>query len=327
MLDPLDIGWVVSGEAPERQASNRYMAYIPAATLGGRVWRCDPGDDPAALLDRYRPAALVIGKAHHAAAVRLCEIARTRGIAVLAALCDWHFDNPFNVALCRLADRLVVQTAAMAAAVERHLGRRPAIVEEPFEGPRGQPRFSPGDPPKLLWYGRATNLDTLPPGIAQIGARPGPPLALRIVTSQPALVDRVLPRLPPLRRTIQVTVEGWSLERQWQLLEDCDLVLLPSLDDRRKVVKGHNRLVQAIHAGRLALAHPLPPYRELADFCWCGPDLGEGLAWAVANPAAALARIVAGQAAIDRRFAPARIAGRWREEIEAALRDSRRSRS
>jgi len=37
---------------------------------------------------------------------------------------------------------------------------------------------------------------------------------------------------------------------------------------------------------------------------------------ALANPAAAVAQISAGQAAIDMRFAPARIAERWRVEIE-----------
>jgi hypothetical protein len=104
----------------------------------------------------------------------------------------------------------------------------------------------------------------------------------------------VLSGLPESKARVRFATHAFSLDRQWHELAECDAVLLPSFPARAKLVKGHGRLVQAIHAGRLALAYPLPQYEELADFCWCGEDLGAGLAWALAHPAEVLERIRAG---------------------------------
>ena len=310
--------WVVTGDDPAQLASYRYVALIPVSALGARGVGCEPETDPGAFLDLHGPSALVLGKAFHAGFVALAQAARVRGIPVLAALCDWHFDNPINIALGQIADAIVVPTQAMADAVRQHFQRPAVVIEDPYEGPRAAPAFAPGDPIRLLWFGHSANHDTLAAGIAQVGAGFRRNLHVQVITNQPENVGPALSRLPRLKATIQMEAFEWSLAQQWRLLAGCDAVLLPSHPGRDKLVRGHNRLVQTIHAGRLALAYALPAYRELAAYCWCGKDLGLGLNWALAHRAAAAARIAAGQAYIDGRFAPARIAGRWAEEIERA---------
>ncbi len=113
--------------------------------------------------------------------------------------------------------------------------------------------------------------------------------------------------------------EIWSLQAQYDAMQWCDFVFLPGLDDPGKQVKGHNRLVEAINAGRLALVHPQPQYRELGDYCWCSNDYSAGINWALAHPDRVLSRLVRGQEYIDTRFAPEVIAARWRSEIERVL--------
>jgi hypothetical protein len=319
-LDVGRIAWVVSGERPETVASYRYTALIPAAALGGRVVSIDENVDGEQILDLHRPSAVVLGKAFHGGFVTLARAAKARGIPVLAAMCDWHFDNPINQALAETSDRLVVQTETMAAGVRDHFKKEPALIEEPYEGRRGVPRFSPTRPLRLLWFGHSVNLDTLASGIAQVGQLPGLELVVYVVTNR---LDRVPPALSGLARfkaSVRLELRNWSLDIQWRELAACDVVLLPSRPTPDKLVKGHNRLVQAIHSGRLALAYPLPQYAEMKDFCWCGEDLGQGLAWALSNPAEVLSRIAAGQRYLDERFSPARIAARWREEIERVSR-------
>jgi hypothetical protein len=308
--------WVVCGDHPEQLASYRYVALIPAAQLGARVAHCEPETDPEEFLERNRPAVLILGKAFHPGFVTLAQAAKARAIPVLAAMCDAHFDNPVNIALARIADRIVVPNRAMAEEVRRHFGVAPALIEDPYEGPRGAPRFAPADPLRLLWFGHSANHDTIAAGIAQIGAGARRNIHLSVLTNETGNIPHLLARLPRMKAAIEVVAEEWSLPRQYALLETADAVLLPSQPRPDKRVRGHNRLVQAIHAGRLALAWPLPAYLELADYCFCTRDLGAGLMAALANPAAASARIAAGQAAIDARFAPARIAARWRAEIE-----------
>lgn len=312
------IGWIVYSDQAGSNASYRYTCYIPARELGGRILVFEAGMDAHAFLEKHRLRALVLGKAFGPAFVALAEAARARRIPVLAAMCDWHFDNPINRKLSRIANRTVVQTEMMAAGVRQHFKIEPAIIEEPYEGPRGAPRFAPAATIRLLWYGHSSNLDTLGAGLEQVGKLDGMDLQISIVTERPEEADRVLASLPESKARVRFATHAFSLDTQWRELAECDIVLLPSYPAREKLVKGHGRLVQAIHSGRLALAYPLPQYEELADFCWCGEDLGEGLAWALAYPAEVLDRIRAGQAYVDQRFSPARIASRWAEEIERA---------
>jgi glycosyltransferase involved in cell wall biosynthesis len=120
----------------------------------------------------------------------------------------------------------------------------------------------------------------------------------------------------------------WSPEATWQAIGDCDLVVLPQ--DHRSpwgVVKSHNRLVEAIRGGRVAVASPIPSYRELADYAWVGEDLGEGVAWALANPREAVARVARGQDYIQQRFAPELIGRKWLQVlgVDAEIDASRRA--
>jgi len=315
-MDPSRAVFVVCGDHPEQLASYRYVALIPAVTLGARVAHCEPNTDPNEFLDRHNPSALILGKAFHGGFVALAQAAKARGIPVLAAMCDAHFDNPINIALARIVDRIIVPNRTMGDEIRTHFGVEPTLIEDPYEGPRGAARFAPADTLRLLWFGHSANHDTIAPGIIQIGSFARRNVHLSILTNDPQNIPHLLARLPRMKARIEVAAEDWSLARQYALLDATDAVLLPSQPRLDKRVRGHNRLVQTLHAGRLALAYPLPAYRELADFCVCTRDLGAGLMAALANPAAAVAQISAGQAAIDMRFAPARIAERWRVEIE-----------
>jgi glycosyltransferase involved in cell wall biosynthesis len=106
----------------------------------------------------------------------------------------------------------------------------------------------------------------------------------------------------------------------FQALRECDAVVIPSDPyDHRKKVKSPNRFTEALWAGRLVLAHPLPAYEQLADYGWVGEDLGEGLRWYAGNADAARRRIELGQAAVAERFTPQAVAAEWKSAIEAAL--------
>jgi len=307
-------GWIVSSDEDACSGSDR-NAYAIARELGHPALVFVHGMDPDQFLERHPLRALVLGKAFDSSFVALARAAKARGIAVLAAMCDWHFDSQVNLELSRLANRIVVQTEMMAAGVRTHFGVAPIIIEEPYEGPRGEPRFAPLETVRLVWYGHSNNLDTLVPGLDQVARAGAKDLLVSIVTERPDMAKEVLSRLPAPESPMRCVVHPFSLARQWRELADCDAVLLPSRPAREKLVKGHGRLVHAIHSGRLALAFPLPQYEELADFCWCGADLGVGLRWALQNPGPALERIRSGQAYVDTRFSPRRIAQRWAEEL------------
>ena len=171
---------------------------------------------------------------------------------------------------------------------------------------------------KVVWYGRATNFDTLIPGIRKLARYRDRPIHILIISNMRPPIEKIFEHSSS-PSGIRVDYDTWSLEAQYDAMQWCDFVFVPSLDTPNKAVKGHSRLVEAINAGRLVLAYPLPQYKELSEYCWCSDDFGAGIRWALSNPDQVLSRIARGQEYIDTRFAPKVVAARWRAEIERVM--------
>jgi hypothetical protein len=185
--------------------------------------------------------------------------------------------------------------------------------EEAIEYPRGAAQFKPSEPLKLLWYGHTANHDTLQAGISALAhAKVGPIDLMVISNAPPGGMNGDLKAYG-----IRAAVEPWSITAQYEALIWCDCVFVPSLDTQDKLVKGHNRVVEAINAGRVAITHPLPQYRELADYSFCDANYGASIRAARADPKAALQKLEQGQRYIDTRFAPEVVAEKWGRLIES----------
>ncbi|MGE0725416.1 MAG: hypothetical protein AB7O45_13650, partial [Alphaproteobacteria bacterium] len=217
---------------------------------------------------------------------------------------------------------LTVPTEALGAELAGHARRGISVIEDPYEGEAGAPRGPrPEGPFRLAWFGLITAESARPlvAGLRAIaGRRTGRPIQVEIVAN-PSAAEGVAGLARDLARHLAIAFSPWSPAAAARALADADLALLPQDTAAPWArTKSHNRLVETIRAGRLALASPIPAYRELADFAWVGDDLGAGLEWALGHPEAATARIEAGQAAIERRFSPAAVAARWAAAIAAA---------
>jgi hypothetical protein len=318
-----DAIFVYNLEPPESLASLRLMALIPARQLGARALYFGAGMDPDSFLDQHQPRALCLTKMFDTSLLQLAERAKACGVRLISVFCDWYFDGDegrANRVLSDLSDAVVVQTRLMAEEFERHFGKRPVVIEEVMEYPRAAPRFAPGSALRIVWYGRHTNFDSLLPGLRKLARFHKRLIHVLIVSNEKPVVEAKTFDTSSFPSNLIVDYEPWSLPAQHQAVQSCDFVFVPGLEHPAKHVKGHNRLVEAINAGRWALVHPLPQYRELSEYCWCSEDYCEGIRWALSRPGEVLSRIARGQTYIDGRFAPQVIAERWRAEIERVVR-------
>lgn len=325
------ITWLIDADVQQEggrltspAASVRYRVLAPAAELAAhghqsRLLRYD-AEMPIDVLDQHLACdVLVVSKVLTRGKYEIVARAQTLGTRVVFDLCDDHFHTPqLEVTYRRLAaaaDRLVASTPEMAAVIERETGRNAVVVSDPYEGPAGEPSFSPAHQRlRLLWFGHPTNFDTLTaiiPGLQQLSREM--PLGLEVI-SDPAgtRVEEALRSLDGGEQSHFTTrFTRWSAEATWQGLAACDLVLLPSLDGSRKQVKSPNRLVESLRAGRFVVGYPLPSYRPFSGYTWLGADVCAGVRWAVANRAEAEKRLLAGQRYVDAHYSPASIARLW----------------
>jgi len=211
---------------------------------------------------------------------------------------------------------LTVPCSALAEEIRGQARRGVHVIEDPFESPELPVRFAPSDGElRLCWFGAAYEPQLVERAFvalaqAQLGRR------LRVDflahASRAPMARQLAERLGAVHRASDVRFVEWSLQHVARSLADCDVVVLPQ--DAHSPwgrCKSHNRLVHAIRAGRVAVGSAIPSYLELSDYAQIDDDLPAALRAALAQPGAALQKVRAGQAYVQARFAPTRIAARW----------------
>ncbi|AKR42919.1 tetratricopeptide repeat protein [Methylophilus sp. TWE2] len=313
-----------AGQPSSVLASTRYRVIQPSLGLLQRGWQSSyVYENEAQLMGGWQgqpPAAgdtVVISKVFTPFAIKLAEDTKARGAKLIVDYCDNHLDHPqrgpVQLALLQLADVVVASTAQLNEALGAR--GRPAdyVISDPVELTQAKPCFAPSHPLKLLWFGHAVNIDTLRaclPGLAQYAKQQ--PLTLTVVTQLPNGAADLATIVPT---GLQVTYVAWSAEATKQAIQECDLVIIPTLSTELKNAKSPNRLLEPLWAGRMVVAGRLPAYEAFADSAWVGEDIIQGITWCLEHPQAVIERIALGQQAIQSRFSPDVISGQWQDCI------------
>ena len=75
----------------------------------------------------------------------------------------------------------------------------------------------------------------------------------------------------------EIIEKRWTQERHQQYLSISDYVLIPCGDDNFSLSASHNRLIDAISAGTLAIASPIPSYKELSKVAIITPHIADAM--------------------------------------------------
>jgi hypothetical protein len=253
---------------------------------------------------------------------------------------DDHFDHPaFRDFYLKCRPQAWTTSTPAMAKVMLELGIGPAtVIPDPYEGPAGSAapplpsrfpklfrmldRFSSqpgrGWRVSLLWFGHPSGLAALVACLPDlVKATREFPLHLHCL-SAPGFGVEALVQSPLGGGALTVSFEPWSMQATWAALRTCDVVLLPAdASSEKSRVKSANRLIEALRAGRFAVAQPLPAYLELKDFAHVGPSLGEGIVWGLRHPMQALRRVQCGQQSIAERFSPDAVARQWLNSLQS----------
>jgi len=291
--------------------------------------------DPAlAALQNVR--AIVIGKLSvgevealgDAGRDRLFDALRRCGHALFADFSDNYpaFGGPHAAQLADYQSRmgeaaaLTVPCRALAQAIGAQAKHGIHVIEDPWETPERPARFAPeADALRLCWFGAAYEPEVVEGAFAAL-AKAQPKRSLRVeflaLGTRAPMARQLEARMRAVNAASMVRFHEWSFDAVARSLADCDCAVLPQ-DSRSPWgrCKSHNRLVQAVRAGRVALASAIPSYVELADCALVDDDLPAALGAALEQPAAALQKVVAGQSLVRERFSPQHIAARWAEVL------------
>lgn len=331
-------------------ASNRYRAIIPAAQLrrdGHRVEFIPMNDWTTSKARSSPPDVYVIGKLlpnndpsrFERLALQVLDgitDAAARGVTTVADFSDDHFENPQVGAYWRaLAAQAGICTAGsdvMAQAVQRH-SRGPVVtVGDPLASPPVAPRVfqSPKGVSawaqrllggsktahrlKLVWYGNNGNWPAMQQWSDALGDYSvSQSLLVWVVTRPNSTIENYIRRFnDKYGPAALMELVPWDEITQWSVVQDADIVLVPSdTSSRIKTVKSSNRVADALNAGRYVVASPIEAYEVFRPYASLTNEPVQALQEYLADSKKALAKVEAGQAVAREKFNSSYIASEW----------------
>ena len=303
-----------------RRASHRLRGDVTCAALAAQ------GHDAKILTDWGEVDADTLIIFLKGTKVHTIEQARALGAQTVYDLCDNKFDEKQEYAPCCLAADLVsVNSVQMGVSVKTHTGRDSIVMPDPFERPKLLPKFSPGTDINLLWFGSKSSFKFLP--MVEIWEQLEKEVRNYSYTMVSANTDRLFSKFQLRQRKGEVTginldrviMKEWTWELQGQLLEQCDIVLMPvQTNHPRTDTKSANRVIDSLMSGRFVITTPLASYEEFGPYTWQG-DYIEGIQWAQANPDQVLDKITKGQQYVEQNYSAAVLSNKFIEDILYAI--------
>lgn len=263
-------------------ASYRYRMLIPGAELEKLGHEVFVGPLP------WHEADLVVfAKDFNPNEIAMAKIAKSRGAKVVYDLCNWVENEHYRL-MCEIADDLVTTCDPLAEIIREKTGKRPWVIDDPYEFPAREPHFK-ADPLRLLWYGHKSNLQSfsdLVPSLRGLDAE----------------VEVISNRAAPM-------ITQWSPSAVKDGLARADIVMITTSHGD---INSANRITEAANGGCFVVAQPLTSYKPYADSMWLG-DIRDGIDWAVAHKDEINDRIKAAQIVAARDFSPSLIAEKWEQ--------------
>ncbi|MEY4331380.1 MAG: hypothetical protein RLZZ196_118 [Bacteroidota bacterium] len=300
-----------------KRASHRLRGELTAYSLA------DQGYDSKILTDWSevdRDTIVIFLKRSMPASI---QRAKDLGAKTVYDLCDNKFDEKEEYGPnCQLVDVVSVNSVNMGISTLENTGRRSVVMPDPFERRILEPKFNPGHEMQLLWFGSQSSLGFLP--IVEMWKRLEAEVGnyrFHMIMSKP---DRVWSKMRKRADKGEITgvnfnrltLYEWTWDLQGELLDKCDMVVMPVVvDNYRTETKSANRVIDSLASGRYVITSPLASYLEFSPYTWQDPDYIAGIKDAFFNPEKTLEKIRAGQKYTIENFSAEKLSKNWIEEI------------
>lgn len=268
----------------------------------------------------------------------LYEYLSSQRIPIVMDLCDdiYHFAHLSEAyqLITQYHSKTVVSCAALEAEYRQHGGAikggndsiEPNVsqISDCVEGERCQPRvesFAAKTDLNCLWYGIPHNLNFLIYDLPNFKKLSHYKIHIKILTSIDEEVEQWLESAKKQYSPgITFEVLKWDFDLQFEALQQCDVVLVPSAENQVFRVKTANRVITALWAGKPCVAYPLPSYQQFQPYIPIHKSTAEGILELIATPTKQVNQnIEAAQQLIADQYSLQHIAECWESVINEVI--------
>ena len=317
-----DILWIFSWPTPETIPSYVVGGVMPADYLKiQKVIFLENHDLKSFLLD-FKPKIIIINKAFHSKVTLLAQEARDLNIKIISVFDDWHFsntgyDNPlfeYNKIIADFSDAIVVKTATAANLVKKNIGLIPNIIHDCLRFNSQKSIRDIRYPFEICWFGMHTNHDTLEKGINEI-LKHDYECNIRVITNRHDLAKERINKLK--LKKINLNLIKWHNSADKEIMKS-DIVIIPYINDQKRSVKSHNRIIDSLNLGRLTIISKLALTKDFERYCYLG-DIGDGLKWVKENQQLAINMLNEGSKFVKNNYNITKISSEWKKLIDQTL--------
>tara|TARA_S200000501_G_scaffold374436_1_gene423996 strand:- start:299 stop:1282 length:984 start_codon:yes stop_codon:yes gene_type:complete len=242
----------------------------------------------------------------------------------------WRFTIPNANAVTTTCHRL-------REVIQEETGSKSYVIPDPTERPRGTPKFELKDIMNAFYYGSDGNYSKIMWPEIETVLNKVRPTDVKIMTNKPKYPPKAAKiskkyggfwMTPDRRKQVEdigmkqhEDLIPWDFDKQGELVEQSDFVILPVTDDRHSQCKGNNRPIDALQQGRIVLTNPsIPSYEDLEDVLFID-HFYEAYTDMIDNPKMVISKIQNAQKLIDQHYTPKAVAKKWEQIYEIVKRN------
>ena len=312
-----DTIWVFSHPAPMRIASYVVSGIMPADILGIKQIIFLENHDAKKTIEKYNPKIIIVSKVFHTNVFNLLTYAKEKNIKIIAVFDDWNFDSnsktnntAINMPIASIADKIVVKTESASKVLKKNINKVAKVIPDMTRFKEEKICKKISYPFNVVWFGQNSNHDTIIneiPKIEKIDLK----INLKVITNFIAELKTNI----NINKFSNISIQfiEWQPNYNEEIIKS-DIVILPYTEDKEKLVKSSNRIVDSINLGRFVILSNVKQFREFKDFTFFG-EVADGFNWLKDNGDLAIKKIAKGQKYINQHYEPKVVSKIWEQEI------------
>jgi len=205
------------------------------------------------------------------------------------------------------------------------------IIEDPWQVEAHPYRpLKPDEPCRIIWFGHSSNAPYLLKELSKLLQSCNTHVSYELtILSDSGTQKKVKQKIQKLtyRKPWTFRCILWDKYSQpKQLIQEltrAHIAIIPSdIRDTRKLAASHNRAVDAIQAGCMVIASPLPSYKELKKLLLLSEDFGESINAGIQHYSRLTSKWLAYRESNLERFSPSSNTAKWKNIISNNTKNS-----
>ena len=305
-----NIYWIFNHTNPAIIPSYFVSGIMPANQLEIKKVIFLKEHDPEYFLNKLSPRLLIISKVFDNSVQNLVKIAKKRNIKIISIFDDWNFDNEkrneLNLPIALHSTAIVSKTKYSAIEIEKNIKLSPIVIPDPVRFKGANIFKDIRNPLNLCWFGTHTNHDTILGELSNLD-NIGLKIDLNIITN---FIEEIKEKIRLFKiKNINFIYTTWTVDFYKHVLKS-DIVLLPYPNDKERLIKSSNRIIDSINLGRFTILSKVNQFEEFKDFVYFG-NVSDGIKWVLKNIEKAKKMTHNGQQYINKNYTLDKICELW----------------